>query len=66
MTKFQTIVEALKRDAKVVVGLNSYKGAADVAKFAAKYEAADDLLNYAQTRIFEAGVKYTTHYRAAH
>lgn len=66
MTKFQTIVEALNRNAKVVVGLNSYKGSADVAKFASKYEAEDDLLHYAQTRIFETGVKYTTHFRAAH
>lgn len=66
MTKFQTIVEALNRDAKAVVGLNRYEGSKDVAKFVAKYETNADALHYAQTRIFEKNVKYTTHFRAAH
>lgn len=63
MTKFETIVEALKRDAKVACGLTNYNGSADLAKFVAKYEneaGEHGLLNYAQTRIFEKGVKYVT------
>ena len=66
MTKFNDIKTALEAGAKVVVGLNSYKGAADVAKFSAKYEGNLDLLAYAQTRVFHTGVKYVTHFRAAH
>jgi len=66
MTKFETIVAALSRDAKVVVGLNTYKGSADLSKFIAKYENEQGdkgFLNYAQTRIFEKGVKYVTRAR---
>lgn len=66
MEKFNNIIAALNAGAKVVVGLNTYKGAADVAKFASKYEnetGEKGLLVYAQNRIFAKGVKYTTHAR---
>lgn len=66
MNKFEHIVECLNRGCKVVVGLNTYKGQADVDKFVVKYqnEQGDKgLLVYAQTRIFEPGVKYVTRAR---
>lgn len=66
MTKFEDISAALNRGAKVIVGLNTYKGMADLPKFVAKYEDEQGdkgLLVYAQTRIFEPGVKYVTRAR---
>ena len=66
MDKFNHIVAALNEGAKAVVGLNTYNGAADVAKFIAKYENEQGergLLVYAQTLIFEKGVKYVTRAR---
>lgn len=66
MNKFNHIIAALNEGAKVVVGLNTYKGADDVAKFVAKYEnetGDKGLLVYAQTRIFAKGVKYVTRAR---
>lgn len=59
MTKFNEIIEALNAGAKVVVGLNSYFGAADVAKFVAKYEN-NPSLHYAQVAAYYPGVKYRT------
>lgn len=66
MDKFNDIIKNLNEGAKVVVGLNTYKGAADVAKFVAKYEnetGDKGMLVYAQTRIFAKGVKYVTRAR---
>lgn len=66
MEKFNDIIKNLNEGAKVVVGLNTYKGPADVAKFVAKYEnetGEKGLLVYAQTRIFRKGVKYVTRAR---
>lgn len=66
MEKFNHIIAALNNGAKVVVGLNTYKGAADVSKFVSKYEKETGdkgMLVYAQTRIFSKGVKYVTHAR---
>ena len=66
MNKYENIVAALKREAKVVVGLNTYKGAADLGAIVQKYtieQGEKGLLAYAQTRIFEKGVKYVTRAR---
>ena len=66
MEKFNHIIAALNAGAKVVVGLNTYNGAADVSKFVAKYEnetGDKGMLVYAQTRIFAKGVKYVTRAR---
>lgn len=60
------ITKALNEGAKVVVGLNTYKGAEDVAKFLAKFEDDVEYLGYQQVRFFYPGVKYRTYYRAAH
>lgn len=62
MTKFETIVAALKNEATVTVAGNRFAGSADAAKFIAKHEK-DEFLGYRQTRIFEKGVKYVTRAR---
>lgn len=63
MTKFEHLKSELEAGSKVVVGLWTFKGAADVAKFSAKFENDAEFLGYLQTRIFQAGVKYVTHAR---
>lgn len=66
MTKFETIIAALKRDAKCVVGLNTYNGLSGLGAFVQKYtfeQGEKGALHYAQTRIFEKGVKYVTRAR---
>jgi len=65
MTKTQEIKTALEAGAKVVVGLHTFRGAADVAKFSTRF-SDDEAIKYQQVRFYFPGVKYRTHYRAAH
>lgn len=61
--KFNQIIEALNRNAKVIVGLNTYNGSSAIDSFKDKYAENLQSLHYAQTRIFEKGVKYVVRAR---
>lgn len=60
MDRFTDIKNALTRNAKVIVGLDTYNGVTAIAKFEARYANDSQGLHYAQVRIFEKGVKYRT------
>lgn len=63
MTQFNQIADALNRDAKVIVGLNTYNGSSAIESFKTKYAENLQALHYAQVRIFEKGVKYVVRAR---